>query len=438
MARKIGNSFFSALCVFLLSFFLFPASIYSQTGMLSPYSGFGVGAVQPYLNVRNMSLGGIGVGTNGKGHTNPYNPATYRAGVDTLSVRFDIGFNVGMNTLQQKDGDEIYKNQSTAGGLSNLEFYFPICKWYKMGVYLLPVTDMYYYTSSFSKPDEEIPQIGQTQLIHEGTGGLSKLGWGHSLGWGPVSVGVNFNYVFGKLMQTSTLKFLDDTLAAYAGEAEYYTETKLNGFAMDVGLSYSARILPDQYLSIGASYSLKSELHGRRTTLAQGNFTSGSDTAFLPEDAVRGVFVYPSTIRAGLSYEHVGQFLIGADMSYTWWNEYSEYGRKYDFFRNTYSVNFGAELKNDPQAASKARAVDYRIGGFFQTLYAAYDGQEFASFGVSLGVGIPVRRTRSMINIGVQYGRVGALRKGQIQEDYFRIGVSFSSVETWFVKPKYD
>lgn len=436
MARKFGSGFVTALCFFFLSFSLFPVSVYSQTGMLSPYSGFGVGSVQPYLNVRNMSLGGIGVGLNGNGYANPYNPGTYRAAVDTLSVRFDIGFNVGMNSLRQNIGDESVRNQSTTGGLSNLEFYFPICKWYKMGIYLIPVTDMYYHTSYISP--EPIPGIGETQLVHEGSGGLSKLGWGHSLGWGPVSVGVNLNYMFGKLMQTSRLSFLDDTLAYYAGESEYYSETKLNGFSMDVGLSYSARLKANQYLSVGASYSLKSQLHGKRTTLAQGNFSGGSDTAYMPEDAVKGVFVYPSSVRAGISYEYVGQFLLGADVTYTWWNEYSEYGKKYDFFRNTYSVNLGAELKHDPQAASKARAIDYRIGGFYQTLYAAYDGREFVSYGLSLGVGIPVRKSRSMINVGFQYGRVGALRKGQIQEDYFRIGVSFTSVETWFVKPKYD
>lgn len=404
--------------------------------MLSPYSAFGVGSVQPYLNVRNMSMGGVGIGMAGAGNANPYNPGTYRTGVDTLSVRFDIGFNLGMNRLRQKAEDgSILKNQSTAGGLSNLEFYFPVCKWYKMGIYLIPVTDMYYRTSSFADAGYG---IGGTQLTHEGTGGLSKLGWGHSLGWGPVSVGVNLNYMFGKLMQTSTLSFLDDSLASYAGQAEYYTETKLNGFSADLGLTYSARIKYNQYLTIGGSYSFASTLYGKRTTMAQGVFSSGSDTAFLPEAARKGKFVYPSSVRAGLSYEYRGQYVIAADFTYTWWKEYEEYGKKYDFFRNTYSVNVGAELKNDPQAASKARAIAYRIGGFYQTLYAAYDQKEFSAFGVSLGVGIPVRKTRSMINVGLQYGRLGSLAKGQIQEDYLRIGISFASVETWFVKPKYD
>ena len=171
--------------------------------------------------------------------------------------------------------------------------------------------------------------------------------------------------------------------------------------------------------------------------MAQGVFTSGSDTAFLPESARRGIIVYPSTVRAGFSFEQDGQYVVGADFSYAFWKQYEEYGAKYDF-RNTYAVNLGAELKNNPQAASKARHFAYRIGAFYQTYYAAYGGNSLSSFGVSLGLGIPVRKSRSLINIGLQYGRIGFMGKGQIEEDYFRIGLSFSSVETWFVKPKYD
>ncbi|MDE5736014.1 MAG: hypothetical protein K2H65_02920, partial [Bacteroidales bacterium] len=59
-------------------------------------------------------------------------------------------------------------------------------------------------------------------------------------------------------------------------------------------------------------------------------------------------------------------------------------------------------------------------------------------YALNLGVGIPVRRSRSMINVGLEYGHVGRLQAGQITENYFKIGVGFSSVETWFVKRKYD
>ena len=171
--------------------------------------------------------------------------------------------------------------------------------------------------------------------------------------------------------------------------------------------------------------------------MGQGVFTSGTDTAFLPEAARKGTIVYPSTVRAGFSFEREGQYVVGADFSYSFWEQYEEYGQKYNY-QNTYAVNVGAELKNNPQAVSKARHFAYRIGAFYQTYYAAYGGNNLTSFGLSLGLGIPIRKSRSLINVGFQYGRIGVMNKGQIAEDYFRIGISLSSLETWFVKPKYD
>ena len=171
--------------------------------------------------------------------------------------------------------------------------------------------------------------------------------------------------------------------------------------------------------------------------MGQGVFTSGTDTAFLPEAARKGTIVYPSTVRAGFSFEREGQYVVGADFSYSFWEQYEEYGQKYNY-QNTYAVNVGAELKNNPQAVSKARHFAYRIGAFYQTYYAAYGGNNLTSFGLSLGLGIPIRKSRSLINVGFQYGRIGFMNKGQIAEDYFRIGISLSSLETWFVKPKYD
>lgn len=437
MDRKNGSRVKSRY-VFLLGLLLLillPESLSAQGGLLSPYSAFGVGSIQPYMNVRNMGMGGIAVGLSGKGDMNPLNPATYRTGVDTLSVRFDIGFNLGMNGLRERRPDgSIARNQSTSGGLSNLEFYFPVCKWYKMAIYLMPATDMHYRTSSFTDAGAF---IGMTQLTHDGSGGIAKAGWGHSLGWGPVSIGANLIYEFGTVTESSTLSFLDDSLAAHAGQSEYYTTTKVNGFAADVGVTYRAKLKRGHFLTLGGSYTFQSKLYGRRTTMGQGVFTSGIDTAFLPEAARKGTIVYPSTVRAGFSFEREGQYVVGADFSYSFWEQYEEYGQKYNY-QNTYAVNVGAELKNNPQAVSKARHFAYRIGAFYQTYYAAYGGNNLTSFGLSLGLGIPIRKSRSLINVGFQYGRIGFMNKGQIAEDYFRIGISLSSLETWFVKPKYD
>lgn len=409
-------------------------SAYAQLGLLSPYSSLGVGVEVTQLNARTMGMGGINIGLSGPRNVSPLNPASYCMGVDTMSVMFNVGFSLNTNALKQNLNGKTVQNYSIGGGLSNLEFYFPLFKWWKMGLYLIPYTDVAYRASNFRVND---PNIGETQLTHQGVGGLNRFGWGNSFGWGPVAVGINLNYQFGNVEETSSLVFKDDSLASDAASSRTVRSTRLDGLAIDVGLLYSQRIGRGR-LTVGASYSLAANMHSKRYTIGTAYYSASSfDTAFYKERKA-GTVVVPGKLRVGLSYENNTDWLVGVDFTYAWWSDYSDFGKKYDYFKNTYTIAVGAELKNNYQSASAMRRVAYRLGGRYGTFYTDFDGKNMAGFAINLGVGIPVRGTRSMINIGLEYGKAGNEKKGQIREDCFKLGVSFSSVETWFVKRKYD
>lgn len=402
--------------------------------MLSPYSAFGIGREVPYLNARSMGMGGIAVGLSGKGNVSPLNPASYTMGVDTLSVLFDIGFYLNLNTLKQNVSGKGLRNQSTGGGLGNMEFYFPLFKWWKMGVYLRPYTEVSYASSNFRTNDSA--HIGPTQLLHKGNGGLNRFGWGNAFGWGPVAVGLNLNYQFGSIDELYRLSFQDTSLSNNTAGSEVWTETRLNGLAIDVGFLYAQR-LPHGKLTLGATYNLAGKLYASRYTTGLSSYSVlNSDTAFF-KSYRKGSLSIPAKIRAGLSYEDE-DWLVGADVTYAWWSQYQDFGQSYDYFRNTLEVALGMELKPNYQNTSPMRRVAYRLGGRYGTHYADFGSQNLFGYAVNLGVGIPVRRSRSMINIGLEYGHNGSLAKEQITENYFKIGLGFSSVETWFVKRKYD
>lgn len=432
ITNKTGCVLVACVCFFLLGGM---RKAEAQSGVVSPYSAFGVGREVPYLNARSMGMGGIVVGLSGHRNVSPLNPASYCMGVDTLSVMFDIGFYLNMNSLRQNTDGRKLRNQSTGGGLGNMEFYFPVFKWWKMGLYLQPYTEVAYVTSNFRTHDTA--GIGLTQLMHEGTGGLNRFGWGNSFGWGPVSVGVNLNYQFGSIEELYSLDFKNDSLTSGAVSANVLTETRLNGLAIDVGVLY-AQPLKQGCLSIGASYSLAAKMYARRSTLGTAAYsTTVKDTAFFKPQR-KGEIVIPGKLRVGVSYDDHSDWLVGVDFTYAWWSQYKDYGQTYDYFRNTFQVAAGIELKNNFQSTSVMRRVAYRLGGRYETFYADYGKKNLAGYAINLGVGIPVRRSRSMINIGLEYGHAGSLKAGQIAENYFKIGLGFSSVETWFVKRKYD
>jgi hypothetical protein len=418
----------------IFSILLFAGGIsYAQTGLLSPYSSFNLGAEMPYLNSRSAGMGGIVMGIAGNGSANPFNPASYRLGVDTMSVAFHIGLNLGMVGLKQEINEKVTENQGTTGGLSNLEFYFPIFKWWKMGVFLLPMTEVAYISSSFR--DIDTTNIGRTQLIHTGEGGLNRLGWGNAFGWGPISFGFNLNYIFGSIDELDRSVFLTDTLAMYASEVHYSRTTLYNGLGIDAGIQYVQPLNNSSRLTVGASYSMSVLLKSKYTAIVTGEGTSGSsvysDTVYVFPTEIKDA-AYPNVLRAGIAYERYGKFLTGADFSCSWWSEPSA--------NITYKVSFGAEMLPDLRSNFWMRRLSYRIGANWQTYNYKYgsEGKQVSGFGVSAGIGIPIRRSRSNIYIFGEYSRIGSLGTGQIEQNIGRIGVSFSSVETWFVKRRYD
>ncbi|MDR2556967.1 MAG: hypothetical protein LBC49_04560 [Bacteroidales bacterium] len=432
--------FYNIIIFSILLFFISSVGsiAYAQTGLLSPYSSAGLfGIEMSYLNSRSAGMGGTVMGLAGSGSANPFNPASYRLGVDTMSVAFHVGMNLGLVSLKQERDGNMIKNQGTTGGLSNLEFYFPVFKWWKMGVFLLPVTEVAYASSSFNDERMDTAHIGRTQLIHTGSGGLNRVGWGNAFGWGPISVGLNLNYVFGRVEELDRLGFLTDTLAMYASETYYSRAVSYNGLGIDAGLQYVQPLGSKGRLIVGASYSMSALLKGKSTAIITGEGMSSSSTYV---DTVRVYSAeninasYPSVLRTGIAYEQYGKFLLGADFSCSWWSEQA--GQMPPLA--TYRASLGAEMLSDLRSNFWMRRLSYRIGANWQTYNYEYKGKQVSGFGISAGIGIPIRKSRSNIYVFGEYSRMGSLSAGQIEQNTGRIGISFSSVETWFVKRKYD
>lgn len=412
--------------------------MFAQSGILSPYSRFGVGTVQPNLNVRSMSMGGTSVGFSGTGNATAFNPASYAFGVDTLTVLFDIGFNVTGNKLSQErqDGTTL-SNGSFTGGLSDFEFYFPIFKWWKMSVYLLPETQMSYYTSKFqTSPDTN---IGTTQLLYSGKGGISRLGWGNSFAYGNFAIGVNLNYRFGSFERANALYFLKNgnLIPGYA-HSEVSSFTQVKGLAVDLGFMYVQPLGNNDKMTFGGTYTFSTKLYTNSYVEARGKFEDNVyDTAYI-SSREKGSIVMPASFRVGVSYEKIKKWMVGAEFNYYNWSKSTSFDQQLDFLDNTWGVSAGAELKSNLSSTKYAQKLAYRLGFRCGNLYPDYERKQLIEYGISFGVGFPIRRSRSMINVGAEFGTSGQLSKGQIQDNFMKIGVSFTSLESWFIKRKYD
>ena len=76
----------------------------------------------------------------------------------------------------------------------------------------------------------------------------------------------------------------------------------------------------------------------------------------------------------------------------------------------------------------------FRLGGYVETPYVKAFDNNVKNFGISFGIGFPLRNSKTFINTTFEYGKKGTLTT--LREDYFRFTINASFNELWFFKRK--
>ncbi|MDD2489093.1 MAG: hypothetical protein PHD62_06480, partial [Bacteroidales bacterium] len=80
----------------------------------------------------------------------------------------------------------------------------------------------------------------------------------------------------------------------------------------------------------------------------------------------------------------------------------------------------------------------YRFGFFYDDGMLEFNNTRINQYGISCGFGFPIKKSNTMINLSLEYIKRGTTQNNLIQEDYFRLGLSFSAKDLWFFKRKYQ
>jgi hypothetical protein len=83
------------------------------------------------------------------------------------------------------------------------------------------------------------------------------------------------------------------------------------------------------------------------------------------------------------------------------------------------------------------RAV-YRLGVRYEETGINLRGENINEYGISFGVGLPVGRLFSNINIGFELGSKGTTSQGLVKENFFNTFISLSLNDRWFEKRYID
>lgn len=417
----------------------------AQSGTNSPYSQFGLGLLSDQSTGFNRGMNGVGLGFHDGNQVNTLNPASY-AYTDSLSFIFDAG--VAGQLTHFKEG-----NTTRNIGNANFEYVVASFRAFRhlgMSFGILPYTTVG-YSYSISQNVNDADQTIATSS-YSGSGGLHQVYLG--IGWEPLrglAIGVNGSYLFGGYTRTLSTSYSN----IYANTLTRIYSSDVRNYKLDFGAQYTARLSKNDALTIGATYGMGHKIGGdpKLDIISLNSQTAVSDTtSFSGSDGNKLELEIPTTITAGLMYQHGNSFKLGVDYSLQKWgsvespvygssnNGAATYTMQGGTYKDRHKVALGVEWCPRGASHNLAKRIHYRAGIGYATPYYYINGQDGPKeMSASIGFGIPIMNNynnRSILNISAQW--VNQSVKNMITDNSFRLTIGLTFNERWFAKWKVD
>jgi hypothetical protein len=426
----------------LVGFIFFPALLFAQfnNNTTSPYSRFGLGDLQPYSFGRTTGMGGASLASRNGQQINLSNPASYTS-VDSLAFLFEFG-------LKGKFAKYKYKNDNASMEANDVNFnYFALnfqfTNWLATSMGLTPYSDVGYNV----EVTQNIENTGDVFFNYYGEGSLSQAFFGMALK--PVknvSVGANLNYLFGKLYRNAEVYFLE---SSDFYNLQKYESIRLHNFSFDYGVQATLPLKEDESVTFAAIIENKPTYKASYSDLTQKNISSANNSDldtlnFQSQDEYS--IQFPLSYGFGVSYIKENSLEVNFDYFHQSWGKTEFFGSA-----NSSLPNLGENLTNLNKFALGAEwipdrfsirsylsRIAYRAGVKFEKSYLEIKNQQLNDFGISFGVGLPIYRSNSTINISAEIGKRGTQKNDLILENYAQLNLSVNLYDIWFRQRRYE
>lgn len=403
----------------------------------SPYSRFGIGDLQPYSFGRVSAMGGATLASRYGQQINFANPASYTS-IDSLGFMFEFG-------LRGKLAN--FSNELTSMNANDVNFNyfamnFRLTGWMATSLGLMPYSDVGYNVEVYDK----VENAGNIRYAYNGDGSLSKAYLGlAAVPLKNISIGANVNYLFGTLNKWAYADFMDG--------GDFYNNRRnetlrLRDFNLGFGVQATLPLKNERKIILGAVLENKpvftnfySDLTVKYITIPVGgnNQVSDLDTIKPFVDEKRGDIEFPLTYGVGISYVKENTLEINADYYRQAWSKVKLPGRTTEVLTDLDKFALGAELIPDKfSIRSFFNRVAYRAGLKYERTYLIIGDQQIKDFGISFGVGLPVYRSNSTLNISAELGRRGTKQNNLVLENYAKLNFSVNLYDLWFIKRRFD
>uniref|UniRef100_UPI00321669DB hypothetical protein n=1 Tax=uncultured Draconibacterium sp. TaxID=1573823 RepID=UPI00321669DB len=423
---------YSRVSILIAGLLFFPAVLFAQfnNSTSSPYSRYGLGDLQSYSVGRTTAMGGASLASRYNLQINSSNPASYTA-IDSLNFLFEFGLNGNFSKFQTKE------NQLKTNDI-NFNYFsmaFRITDWMATSIGMQPYSDVGYQVLV----GDSLDNSGAYQNNYYGTGTISKAYIGFAIE--PVknvSIGMNINYLFGKLSRNSELAFANAGFYA----VQRYSTLRLRDFSLDFGVQATLPLKKDKELVFAAVFANQPKYTAFYSDKILKNTYYGSvfdqDTLLYQEES-KSTVQFPYTIGGGLSLRKKDVYEINFDYFHQNWSQATFLGGESNFLADLNKFALGAEwIPERYSIRSALKRVAYRAGLKYEQTYHSFDGNQINDFGISFGVGIPLYRSASTVNIGAEIGKRGTKNHNLVLQNYAKLNLSLNLHDLWFMQRKID
>lgn len=405
--------------------------LYAQKNHSSPFSYFGIGDIYQSGLAQNRSMGGLGIGTNSSYYLNGINPAGLAA-MDTMSFTFEFGASGVYSILQTESISE----PSLNGNIDYLAVGFPITKWLKTSVGFIPLSKVGYSLQEDIDIVDGEENLFTLQRRISGEGGINEFYLSNSITFfKKLSLGIHLAYDFGYIENSIT-----DLPTEANNSVSSYQElkkTSVKDFSYSFGLQYTDKINEKSSFTLGLVMGLENPLK-TTTSLSQKSYTTGHNADTLNyESNTGGKINMPAYYGFGASYR-TEKITVGADFQITKWSEIDVFNSPYTF-KDAQRLIVGMEYIPRPRTANKyIQRMRYRLAGKYESSYMQIKGEQMKEVGITFGVGLPMKRSKSTLNLTFDIAKRGTFQSDVLSQTYFKFNIDLSLHDIWFIKRKYD
>jgi hypothetical protein len=417
----------------ILVFLVCAGILVSAQKINSPYSYYGLGQLHgKNINTPLLSMGGVSIGMWDPTMVNPGNPASY-ATFDSTSFLFEAAI-IGNFVTHRTQFQTENSNYAT---LNYVFFGFPVTDWWRTTLGVMPFSKVGYDINVIVPVDEFSDVVNDLS----GDGGINRFFWGNGFNLTKnLRVGIDASFLYGQATRSSMVYFPDSSNI-------FSTKGNLSsrgaGFVFDYGIQYDFHIGEEDILTLGLIYSNPFYVNTEREYIVY-TLTGGfnGDVEF-PQDTIvyqpkeRGLTLIPSKVGFGFMYKHGQTLTVGGDFEWGNWDKFESFGTR-DSLNNAYRMALGVQyVPRHTSISGLFQRMAYRIGVRYDNSYLHLLDNDINEYGISFGFGIPLKKSRTMIDLGVEVGRRGTTDNSLIQENFVNISFGVSIFEQWFQKRRY-